>query len=699
MATASEITQNIINQARLLDPNLSLEVGTPERKIVEAVAESIATASVDIEVLSGQLYIDELTGGRIDSFLSLFGFARQIGTRATGLVTVSRSETTTVDSLIRKGTQFSTAATTTIPSLIFVATETVSLPANATSAYVRVECTTVGTVGNLPAGSITSVVNSANSPGITSVINQTPTSGGVDTENDATLKLRFQNTVFRNMAGTTDQYLALALSHSAVSKANVIGAQSTYQEYIQVPASADNDPHPAAPGISPVYTTSLSSVPYSKYSYVNNYYVSKISGADSAFLKPNVNYIYNLPPLVAGSTTSLDLGDDYVRPNITLLGDNATLSLGSTAVDVILPGNIFLFEHKYISKASRNDWGLGIFNCVDVYVNSTQEQVASSEEQFPTVGMSFSSDSSQITYRYHYKRKATGDHPEIGNRLHVLFHQPAIAPLESSITINNVIYNEATYTADDGRSYTTFVYKKPRGFINPNGYIETEDTYWQDPAFLVQGVLGDYFLVEDISDNRGTVRARNGIEWVRSNPQVDAITPNEGASFNLDYTFNLSIMQLQSVMERAKQITTDVLVHSSNFEYMKLYITIMYTSGFTEETVNQQIVTALNAFFGSQYYGTTIQMSDLLQIIHNVSGVDNVRWTHDVPLDHPTDPQHKVEIVTKYGNSFSTRVFRDTDFILNDDQLPALADTRSYSAISNALVIQKRAQNTWSSNG
>lgn len=695
MATASEITQNIINQARLLDPNLSLEVGTPERKIVEAVAESIAIASVDIEVLSGQLYIDELTGGRIDNFLSLFGFARQIGTRATGIVTVSRSEVSSVDSLIRKGTQFSTAPTETVPSLIFVATETVSLPANQTKVYVRVECTTIGTIGNLPAGAITSVVNAANAPGVTAVVNETPTSGGVDTENDANLKLRFQNTVFRNMAGTNDQYLALALSHSTVTKANVIGAQSNYIEYIQVPVVPDADPHPAAPTVYPTYTTSLSSVPYSKYSYTNNYYLSKVSGADSAFLKPNIDYIYNLPARVNGSTTDIRNAD--VRPNITLLGNSTALDIAGITTSITLPGNVFLFEHKYISKASRNDWEMGVLNCVDIYVNGIQEQVASSEEQFPGTSMTFSSDRNSITNRYNFRRVATGDNPDLGNRLHTLLHQPFVAPVGSSITINGIVYNEATYTADDGRSYTTYVYKKPVGTVNEGGFIETEDTYWQDPDFFVAGELGDYFVIEDISTYRGTVRARNGIEWIQSS-QVDSVTPNEGASFNIDYTFNLAVTQLQSVVERAKQITTDVLVHSSDYQYMKFYLTIMYTPGFTETTVNQQIVLALNAFFGAQYYGSTIQMSDILQVIHNVNGVDNVRWTYETPVDHPTDPQHKLEMVTKYGNSFSRRVFHDTDFILNDDQLPALADTKGYSAISNALVIQRKAQNTWDSN-
>jgi hypothetical protein len=42
--------------------------------------------------------------------------------------------------------------------------------------------------------------------------------------------------------------------------------------------------------------------------------------------------------------------------------------------------------------------------------------------------------------------------------------------------------------------------------------------------------------------------------------------------------------------------------------------------------------------------------------------------------------------------------YRDKDFILNDDELPALADIAGGDAIENALVIVKKAQNTWESN-
>lgn len=674
MATVNEITQSIISQARLIDPNISLEVGTPERKIVEAVAEAIAVATVDIEVLSGQLYLDELAGARIDSFVSLFGFGRKIGSRATGIVTISRPNAGIYDTVIPKGTQFSTRPNNNIPGLIFVATETVRLRAEDTRALVRVECTTAGTVGNLPAGVIDGLPNSINIPGVSTVTNETATSGGTDSESDEQLKARFQNTIFRNMAGTNDQYLALTLSHPAVSKANVIGPQSRYVEYLQMPTGPDGSQHPAS-AATDVYTTSLSTVPYSKYTYSNNYYVVKGVGKAGKFLRPGRDFVFNNPAREAGGTSSVPVGN--VAPNYTLLTDQTVI--GGTTVDV--PGEIFLFEHTYLSKASRNDWANNIHNCVDIYINGQQDTVASSEEAFPSAAMNLVNNSTKITHYKNYRRIATNGDPLVGSRLQILYHQPLTDTLDGAITINGVIYYEARYI-ENGKAFT-----------GPAYYRSLDGGYYTTPTGDVEATPAHYFIVEDITSLGGTIRARDGIEWLPSSAILGTkAVPADGARFTLNYRFNSAVTELQAIVERNKQITTDVLVHESVYRYMRLYITVMYTPGFTDTTVNLQIANSLTGFFNTQYYGSAIQLSDLLQVIHNTSGVDNVRWTYENGVGG-----HKIEAVTRTGNSFASPTHYDSDFLLNDNELPSLPDIADGEEIENALVIVTKAQNTWNS--
>jgi hypothetical protein len=129
MATIDQIVNNIISQLQALDPNISASIGTPERKIIEAVAEQIAQGSVDIEVLSNQHDVDALTGNSLDSFLSNFGFGRQQPTRAVGVVTFSRLTTAISDIIIPRATPvIARQSSLGFAAIVFVTTETVVLP-------------------------------------------------------------------------------------------------------------------------------------------------------------------------------------------------------------------------------------------------------------------------------------------------------------------------------------------------------------------------------------------------------------------------------------------------------------------------------------------------------------------------------------------------------------------------------------------
>ena len=98
--------------------------------------------------------------------------------------------------------------------------------------------------------------------------------GGVDFETDEQFRVRFKNGIFRNMAGTFDQFMALALSGENTTKASVIGPLSRYQEYMVVPSSDDtqaatsgdpNGNYDAGGSAWPhKRTTAASDIPYSK---------------------------------------------------------------------------------------------------------------------------------------------------------------------------------------------------------------------------------------------------------------------------------------------------------------------------------------------------------------------------------------------------------------------------------------------------
>jgi len=172
MATQDQISQSMITQLRALDPSISAEVGTPERRIIDTVAQAIADAQVDLNVLNGAFDIDAKFGTDLDNMLAILGFGRQAGNRATGYVTFSRETATTNPVIIRSGTTvFTPNGGDGNTSVVFRTTTTVTLQAGTTEVIAPIEAIQGGIIGNVAANTITETVG-APVYGITAVNNE-----------------------------------------------------------------------------------------------------------------------------------------------------------------------------------------------------------------------------------------------------------------------------------------------------------------------------------------------------------------------------------------------------------------------------------------------------------------------------------------------------------------------------------------------
>ena len=209
--SSSEVSRIIRARLKVLDPDISAEPGTVERKIIDTVAETIAEAEIDQYVLQYQFDIDTKVGTDLDAFVALFGFGRQAGRQATGTVTFSREATTDVDILIPIGTQIVKPATSVSPAVVYLTSAATTIYAGGDTADAPIIAADPGEAGNAPANAIISF-GSGDAMGISTINNALATSGGTEPETDSELRIRFKNTIFRNVAGTKDQFLALATS-------------------------------------------------------------------------------------------------------------------------------------------------------------------------------------------------------------------------------------------------------------------------------------------------------------------------------------------------------------------------------------------------------------------------------------------------------------------------------------------------------
>lgn len=587
--TSAEISNAIRTSLRVLDPDIATEPLTPERKIIDTVADIIAESDVDTYVANYQFDIDTKVGSDLDKFVALFGFARQGGRSATGTVTFSRLADATTDLIIPAGTQVVKPATSVSNAVVFQTTLSTTIYVGTTSADAPIECTVVGEVGNVPANTITSLAT-AGGIGISSVANADPTTNGTSVETDTELRVRFKNTIFRNIAGTQDQFLALAIASRFANKANVIGPISRFIEFLQITSG-----------------TATSIIPYSKYTYNFDYWLTDGDYADETFYTPN-GADYTFAP---GTTPNF-------QPTITV--NNATN----------LPNNkIVLLEHTYTSKNSRNVPGSSIMNYVDVYVSGDDPTSAVESCVFPGSGNNFNATTSSAFYNLNFIRTATGVAPTVGNRLQLLMWQP-VTILPSSITVGTSTYTLGT----------------------------------------------DYWLVRDISLNKGSRRAWNGIEW--SAAAATAITT--GTSFQISYTFNKLPLTLNELMEAHKQITTDVLVHAAQARYFRVALTVMYSPGYSKAAVDAALSAAITDFLERQQFGAVIQVSDILETAHEVPGVDNVRLTTSTE----NSTIYGIQELAADGTTVLSTV--TTDFTIQDSDLPVL----------NSIVTLPKSQNTWS---
>jgi len=870
MATQQQIIDNIINDLRFKVPSMSLIEGTPERRIIEAVAQAIAENQIDLNILNGGLDIDAKVGADLDNMLGLFGFGRQVGTKASGFLKLSRNTNADAPLRIPAGTQFLAKAVNNGSDVTFISNRSVIMAAGTKDVIVPIECIESGEKGNVPANTITDW-NGAAIGSIVSINNEAPIVGGTNKESDDQLKARFTATgPFRNLAGTKDNYLALALS-TLSKKATVIGPSSKYTEYIQVPDLPDNV---SGNGNDLEYTTALSTNTNAKFVYDNlPYHVSDDTTSLITIYTQDADFVMNVTP------STKNRGDAYrefqkginsnplstatpviYQPNITFTN---VYTGDEDNIQTISPKDVLFFEYSYLSSASRNDYLRGVLNCVDIYVDNLDAVLANVVMARPgnyvPVKKFIKDDATNYLYYKNFRRKnSTQSCPVPGHVYTPILNQPLIelpntistkygtfiknvhywevedvtdlrgtirarngiewaikikaksstdtdegpysgqyitdsagasaslalsigASADSVSGIGTIIkYNESilfpdfgkliidseqigykkasatptpsdsgwlafidspsssndqgiwfgttntlqkygtstlsanlTATASDG---STFAVTSGSGFPVPidqskpfvvlidEELISYKSLSTNTFTILARGVNGTTIAAHSLGAtvssfacyNDGAYRCKtsysyttgSGGEQIPTTPDVDnyywekignriflttrgdnsTIADAHLAKSNINtlfdatehtlsienYTYNGNIVTLQAAIDNAKQVTTDVLVHESVIRYFKPDITVMYDKGQNPTTVNNNIVTSLKSYFDNQYFGSIIQLSDILQVIHNTSGVDNVKWSKD-DLTNSTDddgnPRNRLTEVNKYGET------------------------------------------------
>lgn len=390
MASASDISSAMVAVLGASEPDLDTSVGSVTRKIIDAVAASIASATLDGQMLAYQYDVNAMTGAALDSFVQLFGMTRYPALRSTGVVTFARGTATDVVT-IPVGAQVGSADGTVVVQTL---TAAILNPAGL-SASVPVQSVTAGPGGNAAAGTVTQILTPVSE--ITSVTNVNALSGGTNQETDSQLQARFSATAFKNMAGTSQMFLGIATNDPDCTAANVLDGATRFREQLQIASGQ-----------------AVSTVTDAQYVYPYGEVVGQdIDNGNVA--APGVQYVWDyqaLPPAVA-------------------VIDSSYFPAGQL-IDV---------SYLYMDEFSRNNPASGIYSRVDVWCAGSRPTAAAATVKY-TSATTFSSSAQSSWYSGSFVRP-DGSQPAPGNVYVALPYGP-ILTLPATLVLGGVTYGLAS---------------------------------------------------------------------------------------------------------------------------------------------------------------------------------------------------------------------------------------------------------------
>lgn len=338
----------------------------------------------------------------------------------------------------------------------------------------------------------------------------------------------------------------------------------------------------------------------------------------------DVKYVYT-------STQSIGTNLNTANETLGIHGTDYAFTAGPPATfDVSVgdkweEGDIVEVSYEYSPECSRNDPANGVVHRVDVFVLGDSSLEVTEQRTFNTGVLFTNTGGIDSMNRTNWQRQ-DGTNPTNGNILLPLASTPLIS-IPSSISVG-----VTTYTINE-----------------------------------------DYWLVREVNNKYGSVRARDGIEWAVGN------APINGATIVLTYSTNILIRRLQDLIEKIRTVGTDVLVHRARPWRARIALSIVYGSGTFPDSINAEVTSGLSAWLSSKIFGDNIQVADLIDVVKDVTGVDNVRLTRSTEDGTVYGIQKIAEDGTTILSSHTNDVY------LSRDELPLL----------HSVVITPRAQNTF----
>jgi hypothetical protein len=216
-------------------------------------------------------------------------------------------------------------------------------------------------------------------------------------------------------------------------------------------------------------------------------------------------------------------------------------------------------------------------------------------------------------------------------------------------------------------------------------YLPTPTNDWPSSGVITIDSEDISYSTNDETNGKlgGLTRGVNGTTPVTHNAgsivSLKSTTVDNSVTVT-DYSYDRNIVVLQAALEAAKQVTTDVLAHRANTRYFKPDLTVIGNPGVSTSALKQSIKTALDTYLNTVGFGSTMQLSDILQSAHNAIGVDSVKWSRDSLEARASNNKYKSD------NTFITTVTGLTVTTTNASTSATLNDTTGLKTNTTYII-------------
>jgi len=222
----------------------------------------------------------------------------------------------------------------------------------------------------------------------------------------------------------------------------------------------------------------------------------------------------------------------------------------------------------------------------------------------------------------------------------------------SSVSSSGVVLNNApVFTVTNGTVYINS--------NNSNGVLSINVT--------TSGKALVYPLY-DITDNYGSVQSITGLAFRSTTvPSGWGALPT-GSNWGIySHDYNSDVTEVETLTQQSRPLGVNTLVHQATFMSLAINLSIVYTGGSSQSTINTSIWGQLSQYLSGLNFLSMISFSALSSQVLRVGGVDNVTVT-------------SVQTLAVDGTVINTYTH---DFLLASNQLPSLGNinytVRGYS--------------------